>query len=113
VIKKGSRQLMGAATCTFFHSIPAGCSKAEPVSSVAGQLMRTTRDADLGDIRLQVVYDNVPHSDGLRTDWGFACLGGGNMFQGNQAHQMIANTFGIFAQTGWLFGSYWPSLLAF
>ncbi|MCP4284132.1 MAG: alanine:cation symporter family protein [Gammaproteobacteria bacterium] len=31
-------------------------------------------------------------------------LGGGNMFQGNQAHQMIANTFGIFTETGWLFG---------
>jgi 7,8-dihydropterin-6-yl-methyl-4-(beta-D-ribofuranosyl)aminobenzene 5'-phosphate synthase len=74
VIKKGSRLLVGAATCTFFHSIPAGCSKPEPVSRVAAQLMRTTRDADLGDIRLQVVYDNVPHSDGLRTDWGFACL---------------------------------------
>ena len=26
------------------------------------------------------------------------------MFQGNQAHQMIANTFGIFTDTGWLFG---------
>jgi AGCS family alanine or glycine:cation symporter len=26
------------------------------------------------------------------------------MFQGNQAHQMIANTFGIFTETGWLFG---------
>jgi AGCS family alanine or glycine:cation symporter len=34
----------------------------------------------------------------------FGCLGGGNMFQGNQAHQMIANTFGIFTETGWLFG---------
>ncbi|MCP5036701.1 MAG: alanine:cation symporter family protein, partial [Rhodobacteraceae bacterium] len=31
-------------------------------------------------------------------------FGGGNMFQGNQAHQMIANTFGIFTETGWLFG---------
>ena len=31
-------------------------------------------------------------------------LGGGNMFQGNQAHQMIANTFGVFTETGWLFG---------
>jgi AGCS family alanine or glycine:cation symporter len=34
----------------------------------------------------------------------FGCLGGGNMFQGNQAHQMIANTFGIFTESGWLFG---------
>ncbi len=34
----------------------------------------------------------------------FGALGGGNMFQGNQAHQMIANTFGIFTETGWLFG---------
>jgi len=34
----------------------------------------------------------------------FGTLGGGNMFQGNQAHQMIANTFGIFTDSGWLFG---------
>jgi AGCS family alanine or glycine:cation symporter len=34
----------------------------------------------------------------------FGCLGGGNMFQGNQAYQMIANTFGIFTESGWLFG---------
>jgi len=34
----------------------------------------------------------------------FGSFGGGNMFQGNQAHQMIANTFGIFTETGWLFG---------
>ncbi|OQY58799.1 MAG: hypothetical protein B6245_10035 [Desulfobacteraceae bacterium 4572_88] len=34
----------------------------------------------------------------------FGSLGGGNMFQGNQAHQMISNTFGIFTETGWLFG---------
>ncbi|MDJ0947287.1 MAG: alanine/glycine:cation symporter family protein [Alphaproteobacteria bacterium] len=34
----------------------------------------------------------------------FGSLGGGNMFQGNQAHQMIAGTFGIFTETGWLFG---------
>lgn len=34
----------------------------------------------------------------------FGSLGGGNMFQGNQAHQMIANTFGLFTESGWLFG---------
>ena len=34
----------------------------------------------------------------------FGSFGGGNMFQGNQAYQMIANTFGIFTDTGWLFG---------
>ena len=34
----------------------------------------------------------------------FGSLGGGNMFQGNQAHQMIANTFGVFTESGWLFG---------
>jgi AGCS family alanine or glycine:cation symporter len=33
-----------------------------------------------------------------------ACLGGGNMFQGNQAHQMFSSTFGVFVGTGWLFG---------
>ena len=34
----------------------------------------------------------------------FGALGGGNMFQGNQAHQMFANTFGLFTESGWLFG---------
>lgn len=34
----------------------------------------------------------------------FGSLGGGNMFQGNQAHHMIANTFGLFTESGWLFG---------
>ncbi len=32
----------------------------------------------------------------------FGSLGGGNMFQGNQARQMIANTFGLFTESGWL-----------
>jgi AGCS family alanine or glycine:cation symporter len=34
----------------------------------------------------------------------FGAMGGGNMFQGNQAHQMFSNTFGLFVDTGWLFG---------
>ncbi|MEJ2285716.1 MAG: alanine:cation symporter family protein [Desulfobacterales bacterium] len=34
----------------------------------------------------------------------FGSFGGGNMFQGNQAYQMMANTLGIFTDTGWLFG---------
>ncbi len=34
----------------------------------------------------------------------FGSFGGGNMFQGNQAHQIFANTFGIFTESGWLFG---------
>lgn len=34
----------------------------------------------------------------------FGTLGGGNMFQGNQAHQMFSNTFGLFVDSGWLFG---------
>ncbi len=32
------------------------------------------------------------------------CLGAGNMFQANQAYQMISSTFGVFTETGWLFG---------
>ena len=31
-------------------------------------------------------------------------MGGGNMFQGNQAHQMFSSTFGLFVDSGWLFG---------
>ncbi len=34
----------------------------------------------------------------------FGALGGGNMFQGNQAYQMFSNTFGLFVGSGWLFG---------
>jgi AGCS family alanine or glycine:cation symporter len=34
----------------------------------------------------------------------FGAMGGGNMFQGNQAHQMFSNTFGLFVDSGWLFG---------
>ncbi len=34
----------------------------------------------------------------------FGALGGGNMFQGNQAYQMFSNTFGLFVGQGWLFG---------
>jgi len=34
----------------------------------------------------------------------FGAMGGGNMFQGNQAHQMFSTTFGLFVGYGWLFG---------
>jgi len=34
----------------------------------------------------------------------FGAMGGGNMFQGNQAYQMFSNTFGLFVGSGWLFG---------
>ncbi|MDJ0814973.1 MAG: alanine/glycine:cation symporter family protein [Desulfobacterales bacterium] len=34
----------------------------------------------------------------------FGAMGGGNMFQGNQAHQMFSSTFGLFVDSGWLFG---------
>jgi 7,8-dihydropterin-6-yl-methyl-4-(beta-D-ribofuranosyl)aminobenzene 5'-phosphate synthase len=32
------------------------------------------KDAAAGPARLQVLFDNLPHKEGLTTDWGFACL---------------------------------------
>ena len=32
------------------------------------------KSTPLDNIRLTVVYDNVPYRKGMRTDWGFACL---------------------------------------
>lgn len=73
-IKKGGRFLLGTATFSFFPAFASGCSKQELDPDIVAKLMQNTKNADIGNIKLTVVYDNVPHRKGLRTDWGFSCL---------------------------------------
>ncbi|MDY6792843.1 MAG: MBL fold metallo-hydrolase [Thermodesulfobacteriota bacterium] len=73
-IKKGGRLLLGTATCSLFPSFVSGCSNQELDAGVVVQLMQSTKKADIGNIKLTVVYDNVPYRKGLQKDWGFSCL---------------------------------------
>jgi len=73
-IKKGGQFLLGTATCSFFPAFASGCSNQELDPDIVTKLMQNTENADIGNIKLTVVYDNVPYRKGLRKDWGFSCL---------------------------------------
>ena len=73
-IKKTGRLLLGASACSLLPRFGTGCSQREVDTKLAAQLMQNTQNAKLDDIRLTILYDNVPYKEGLRTDWGFSCL---------------------------------------
>jgi 7,8-dihydropterin-6-yl-methyl-4-(beta-D-ribofuranosyl)aminobenzene 5'-phosphate synthase len=73
-LQQGGRFLVGAATCTLAPGLSAGCSSREVDPKVAATVMQDMQDADIADLRLTIIYDNVPHRDNLRNDWGFSCL---------------------------------------
>jgi 7,8-dihydropterin-6-yl-methyl-4-(beta-D-ribofuranosyl)aminobenzene 5'-phosphate synthase len=74
VFKRSGRLLLGAAACSFAQGLACGCSNREVDPEAVSRLMRTARTVNIGNIRLTVVYDNIPYDDKLRTDWGFSCL---------------------------------------
>lgn len=73
-IKEGSRFFMGATVGAILPIFLYGCSNQEPSKNVITNLTQKTENADLGNINLTVIYDNVNYNKELRTDWGFACL---------------------------------------
>jgi 7,8-dihydropterin-6-yl-methyl-4-(beta-D-ribofuranosyl)aminobenzene 5'-phosphate synthase len=73
-IKKGGQFLLGTATCSLFPVFASGCSNQELDSDMVAKLMQNTENADISNIKLTVVYDNVFYRKGLRKDWGFSCL---------------------------------------
>lgn len=73
-LKQGGLYLLGTAACAAFPLIGLGCSQGGVDQEKAVALMQGTRKAAIDNIRLTVVYDNVPYRKGVRTDWGFACL---------------------------------------
>ena len=72
--KRGGRFLLSAATCSLLPGFVTGCSQQEIDQGRISEIMQQIKTADINDIRLTVVYDNVPYRNGLLTDWGFACL---------------------------------------
>ena len=73
-IETGGHVLMGAAACFLLPGFISGCSQQEMDSEKVAEIRRRMKSTPLDDIRLTVVYDNVPYRKGMRTDWGFACL---------------------------------------
>ena len=73
-IKKAGRFLVGAATCAIYPSFLSGCSDKELDQSIVAHISKKTSYADIGKLKLTVLYDNIPYKKGLRTDWGFSCL---------------------------------------
>jgi len=73
-IIKGGRLLLGTATCSLFPGLASGCSNQELDPDIIARLIQNTENADIRNIKLTVVYDNVPYRKELRKDWGFSCL---------------------------------------
>jgi len=73
-LQQSGRFLVGAATCGLTSKFAAGCSGNEFDPEVAATVMRDIQDAEIADLRLTILYDNVPHRKDLRKDWGFSCL---------------------------------------
>ena len=74
VFKRGGWFLLSAATCSLLPGFVTGCSQQELDQGKIYEIMQQIKTANINDIRLTVVYDNVPYRKGLLTDWGFACL---------------------------------------
>ena len=73
-LKKSGQLLLGASACSLIPGFGTGCSQREVDAALASRLMRDTKKSKIDDIRLTIIYDNVPYQVGLRTDWGFSCL---------------------------------------
>ena len=73
-IKRGSRFMLGMAAGTLCPTLMSGCSRQEVDAETVAHLARNAQKAKSDELRLTVVYDNVPHDQRLRTDWGFCCL---------------------------------------
>jgi len=73
-IKRVGRYLLSMATCTIYPSFLSGCSDQELDQSIAAHISKNTSYADIGNLKLTVLYDNIPYKKRLRTDWGFSCL---------------------------------------
>ena len=73
-IKKTGRLLLGASAFSLLPGFGTGCSQRDVDTKLAARLMQNIQNAKLDDIRITILYDNVPYKEGLRTDWGFSCL---------------------------------------
>ena len=73
-LKQGGRCLLGSVACAAFPGFGMSCSRDGLDPEKAGALMQDMREADVGALRLTIVYDNVPFRKGVRTDWGFSCF---------------------------------------
>jgi len=73
-IKRVVGYLLSMATCAIYPSFLSGCSDQELDRNIADHISKNTRYADMGNLKLTVLYDNIPYKKGLRTDWGFSCL---------------------------------------
>jgi len=73
-IKKGGQLVIGAAAGTSLNIVFSGCSNQEPSRSVIADVMKNAEKADIENIKLTVIYDNMYYKKGLPRDWGFSCL---------------------------------------
>ncbi len=73
-LSRCGRVLIAAAMSSFFPMVGTGCASRDMDAEMIEQLRQRMTIANLGKIKLTVIYDNVPFKTGLRTDWGFACL---------------------------------------
>jgi len=73
-LARSGRFLLSAAACSLAPGLTTGCSNREVDPEIVSRVIQNVQEASIDNIRLTVVYDNVPCHKGLRNDWGFACL---------------------------------------
>jgi 7,8-dihydropterin-6-yl-methyl-4-(beta-D-ribofuranosyl)aminobenzene 5'-phosphate synthase len=61
--------------CLLTSAAPgAGPSDSPPAPDDSGAAGQPPSSEPDGEIALRIVYDNVPHTEGLETAWGFSCV---------------------------------------
>ncbi len=73
-IEKTGRLVLGATGSLYLGSTLAGCSDQSIDPESVARVMEGGQKAELSEIKLTVVYDNMHYKKGLKAGWGFSCL---------------------------------------
>lgn len=94
MLQTGARILVGAAAGSGLGSLLPACSD----QAAAPDFMAAARPADIRNIRLTVIYDNIDLRNGLASDWGFSCLVRGTdktvLFDTGQTGRLLMENMG-------------------
>ncbi len=72
-LKTGSRFFMGAVAGAGLNFFLPGCSGTDLDQSAIDDILEKTEIADIKNIKLSVLYDNVSYKKEMATYWGFSC----------------------------------------
>lgn len=73
-MKKSGRFIIAATAGSCLSPFLSGCSDQNFSQSAVSDMMRHAKRADIRQIKLTVIYDNMNLNRELSSDWGFSCL---------------------------------------